>query len=347
MDYTKDYYSVLGVKPTATDAEIKKAYRNLQKKYHPDRNPDNKQAEEKSKEASEAYDVLGDPSKKTEYENMRHGGRGFGGFSGRTNYNPTEGFGDIRDIFEQFGGYTREEQFSEDLDLELEITIPFSKIYNNEKVDITYKRNVPCTTCDGTGTEDSDESVECLHCEGKGAMNYYGTNIKCKYCKGQGKIHSKHCTTCSGTKMKPKNETIPINNTFKIGAKKVRMTQKGYGNFSKHYPGRRGNLIVTINPEQIDGLERKGVTLYQTIDVDFRQAILGAKIPYKHLDNKDYNITIPERTTDGSTLRMKNKGMLYPNGTQRGDLIFKMNIVVNYDDLNVEDISALKKEKID
>lgn len=354
MNENKDYYAILGVSKDASEQEIKKVYRKIAIQYHPDKNPDNKAAEEKFKEAAEAYDIVGDQKKRQEYDSMRLGGfRNGGGFGGGHNPfanmydDPFSSFESIRDIFNKHGGAggsrSTGQDFHEELNIHLKIVLPFKKIYNNDKVDIAYKRKVPCTNCDGSGVEESVNSAECLHCDGTGKINSFGTKIKCKYCHGKGRIDTDPCGKCGSSKVQDKNETIPITNTAGLGQKEFKITQKGYGNFSKHFYGKRGDLIVTITPEQPKDYIVNGSTLTHNIDVGFQTAILGGKIKYTHLDDKTFNITIPPKTKDGSPLRIKGKG-LYGKDKQRGDLIFIINIIIDYSKVTSNLTENIKNE---
>ena len=351
MSQSKDYYSIIGVDKKATEQEIKKAFRKLSIKYHPDKNNGDKAATEKFKEVAEAYDVLGDKNKRQEYDNIASnpfggfgGARGRGGYGGPNYQDPFSSFDSIRDIFEKFNGGNQEKENHENLNIVLNVNLPLTKVYNNEKITLQYKRFVPCSTCDGQGVQKSEvNSAECLHCDGIGYKNSFGTKLKCKYCNGEGEIHTDPCSKCNGYKVQEKQEKIPITNTSRIGLKDYTLTQEGYGHFSKYYRGTKGNLVVNFVAEISKDYKINGVTLFHDVDVDFQKAILGGEFEYKHLDGKKYNIKVPEKTKDKSTLRMKGAGLLYPSGNQRGDLIFRINLVVDYSKLTSKTIELLKQ----
>jgi molecular chaperone DnaJ len=312
-----DLYDILGVDKNSTPDEIKKKYRDLAKQHHPDKGGD----AEMFKKIQDAYDTLSNPQKKQQYDNPRQ--------SQHFEF-------DMSDFFQGFGfGFDSNFAHSgnpfqrENLDINLTHHIPLKHIYQDIKADISFIRQCPCGRCDGVGYEVSDDSVECLHCEGSGRQQRHGMNIICDYCNGSGQIHSKKCSTCNGEKLKPKHDKVTVDNIFVLGVEPQTLTYRGYGNFSKH-KAKRGNLHITLMPENSKNYIRSGVNLLYVLDIDYRLAISGGEVEYKHLDDKTYKIKIPEKSNKGSKFKLSGKGMLNRDKTSRGDLIIELSLIIDY-----------------
>jgi molecular chaperone DnaJ len=322
----RNLYEILGVDRSASQDDIKKAYKKKARETHPDTGG----SEEEFKLVNEAYSLLSDPAKKQQYDNpQQHFRQEF----------------DMSDFFSQFGfgfDFGAQQGHYEDLDIHIQMNVPFTSIYQDKKVSVDFVRNVPCSTCDGTGVEESDDSVECLHCDGAGRMYRNATVLICDYCHGNGKIHSKHCTSCRGEKIKPKQETITIDNIFVMGEEPQTIAYRSHGHFSKYYRGRKGSLHITLIPEVNPNYTRHGMNLIHTFEVDYRTAIKGGDVEYKHLDDKVYKISIPPKSNKGSKLKMSGKGLLYRDKVTRADLILDLSLVIDY---SLEDEPKKKSKK--
>jgi molecular chaperone DnaJ len=310
----ENFYDILGVDRNASHDEIKKKYRELAKQHHPDKGGDS----ETFKKVQEAYDTLSDSQKRQEYDNPRQQAHGF-------DFN-------VNDFFQSFGfgfGQNANPFQQENLDINITHKITLKNIYQDTKADIYFIRQVPCGTCDGIGYVASSDSVECLHCEGRGRIHRHGMAILCDYCSGNGQIHSKKCNTCHGEKLKTKKDNVSVDNIFVLGDEPQRLSYRGYGNFSKH-TSRRGDLHITLVPEKNNSYARHGSNLLYTMEVDYRLAINGGEVEYKHLDDKTYKIKIPEKSNKGSKLKLSGKGMLNRDKVTRGDLIIELSIIIDY-----------------
>ncbi len=316
----ENYYDILGVPKTATPEEIKKKYRDLAKQHHPDKGGD----EEMFKKIGTAFETLSDPKKRQQYDNPNPFSNGFG----------TSVEFDINDIFSQFGfgggfGNRRQEHY-EELDITVQKEIPFKYIYQDKHVDITFTRNVSCGHCDGSGVEDGVDSVDCLNCESSGHVRKNGGYMKCQLCQGKGKIHSNKCTKCDGKKVNVKSETVTIDNVFVMRRDPQRLVYRGYGHFSKFYSGKKGDLNIILVPEVLDNYVISGFDLIYNLEVDYRVAIDGGDIEYKHLDDKTYKITIPAKSNKGSKFKLQGKGLMMRDKKTRGDLIIDLSIMIDY-----------------
>lgn len=306
----RDYYEVLEVSKNATEDEIKKAYKRLAVKYHPDKNPGDHEAEEKFKELSNAYDTLSNPQKKEAYDNP------YSNMGGEPGMHFSHDF---------FGGGGMSQHAYISLDVTKNVTITLEDIYNNKPLHINYERLCQCESCLGT-TFDQSKGVKCVACNGAGRFNHI---MVCGHCKGTGKIFSKNdkCQTCSGKGVKKEPMDVELNIS---GVRKENITynMRGYGNYHPDYGG-HGSLVLGIKvmiPEEYVVTED---VLYHTIDVHFQDAIEGGDLMYKHLDGKTYKLAIKPKTNSDDLLKMSGKGMLN-NIATRGDLIHKVNIVIDY-----------------
>jgi molecular chaperone DnaJ len=323
MDINKNYYDILGVNKESTDDEIKKEYRKKAIKTHPDKHGGN---DNEFKELNEAYQVLGDKGKKDEYDLKSPHGK---------NYNPSSGFFDgfmnFGTGFNPFDFFFKQKQdFFELLDIEMSLNITLKDVYNNINKEIKYNRDVSCDECMGTGFDFESKSDECEVCNGSGKIwePIIGYNT-CKYCHGKGRIYTGTCKKCNGKKVIKKEEKFFLNNTYMIYKDDVKYIQ-GYGNQSKYYQNKKGNLILSIIYEHDDKYIRKKDGLYYKMDVHYMDVINGTFLNYKHLDGKEYKITIPPKTSDGDILNMKKMGLLV-GSEERQNLFILVNVIVDYD----------------
>ena len=330
----RDYYEVLGVEKNASDAEIKKAYRKLAMKYHPDQNPGDKSAEEKFKEVNEAYEVLSDAEKKARYDQYGfagvdpnfnpNAGNPFGGFGGGG-----FGFGDLGDIFGDFFGggassSARRNGPSKGQNVVAEIEISFEDAAFGCEREITFGRIEPCATCHGTGCKDGAQPETCAYCHGTGTVrtqqNFMGmtmqSNQPCPKCGGQGKIIKDACPTCRGKGKVRRNKTIRVKVPAGIdNGQSFRVRDEGNAGSNG---GPNGDLLVTVRVRKHDIFVRDGANVLCEMPITFAQAALGATIEVPTLDGKvRYNV--PEGTQTGTTFRLRGKGIPYVGYKTRGD----------------------------
>jgi len=325
----KDYYEILGVPEKATEAEIKKAYRRLAKKYHPDANPNNKMAEEKFKEVSSAHDVLSDPEKRKQYDQLRQmGQRGFTGtggfediFTGKTGKGQTYtfddlgGLGDLGDIFSSFfdrGETTRRQRWGRQKgkDLYAEVEIPFDLAISGGNTTLEFKKEENCPVCGGTGAQPGTKLSTCPECDGSGMISFsqggFAVNRPCPRCLGRGKIISTPCPQCGGRGevFVGKKLLIKITPGMSDGTQ-LRLRGQGEPGTGGGPPG---DLVVKINVGEHKFFERKGKDIYCKIPINIAQAILGSKIRVRTVDGK-VDLKIPPGTQSGTKFRLREKGI--------------------------------------
>lgn len=324
----RDYYEVLGVGRTATDAEIKKAYRALAVQFHPDKNQGDKDAEEKFKEAAEAYAVLSDAQKRAAYDRFGH--QGVGGAGG---FDP--GFSNIEDIFDIFGfgdmfggrGTRRTSvQRGSDLRYDLEITLEDAATGKDEKLRIP--RLETCQECTGSGAEKGTHAETCITCNGAGQTRYqqgfFSVMRTCPNCQGKGQIIKSPCKTCRGAGRVEREKTIEIKIPAGVETgSRLRVTGEGESGLGG---GPSGDLFIVIHVAEHESFERQGANLYSAVPVSFAQAALGADIKVKTLDGEE-ELKVPAGTQTGTIFRIKGKGM--PNLAARGhgDLFVAVTLV--------------------
>ncbi len=337
----RDYYDVLGVPKTADEATIKKAYRSLAKKYHPDMNPGDKEAEMKFKEVNEAYAVLSDPDKKARYDQYGHAGvdpnMGAGGFSDFGNFS---GFGsfDFGDIFDIFGmgsqrsraernGPTRGE------DLTARIVISFEEAAFGCKKEISFSKIEKCKECGGSGAAKGSTAETCQKCGGQGqvrvqqrtALGMFQTTKTCDACGGSGKIIKNPCSSCRGTGQKRTNKVLEVAIPAGIDDGS-RVAIRGQGNDGRN-GGPAGDLIIAVSVRPHPIFERDGYNIFCEIPITFAEAALGAQINVPTLEGST-TYDIPEGTQNGATFTIKNQGIPVIHSKSRGNLIFKVLIEV-------------------
>lgn len=338
MAEKRDYYEVLGVDKNATLDDIKKAYRKKAIQYHPDKNPGNKEAEEKFKEAAEAYSVLSDADKRARYDKFGHAGMG-----GQAGPDFSGGFGDLNDIlnnlfgggFGGFSGFGRgfggdegpSQRVSRGRDIRVRVKMTLEEIARGAEKEITIEKNVPCSECGGKGTKNASDIKTCPACHGTGqvkrVMNtFLGQSITystCQQCGGEGKVISNPCRHCGGTGLERKRETVKVK--IPAGVENgMQLTVRGAGHAAKNN-GVNGDLLVLIEEVQHPELKRDGNNLLYTKIISVTDAILGAEVEIPCLDGK-YNVKIEPGTQSGTVVRLKGKGLPSLNsGT--GDLYVK------------------------
>ena len=337
----RDYYEVLGVDKSADEASIKKAYRSLAKKYHPDMNQGDAEAEKKFKEVNEAYAILSDPQKKQQYDQFGHAafeqggpgaGGGFGGF---------EGFGGFGDIFSDiFGGgfgssnSSRRNAPTRGDDVGATVNITFEEAAFGVKKDVTFNRIQRCSDCSGSGAERGTKPETCSTCGGTGqrrvvqrmmGMQFQSTTT-CEACRGTGKIVKNPCSNCRGTGFVKVSKKLGVSIPAGIDDGE-RIALRGEGCDGRN-GGPTGDLIITVRVKQHNVFERDGYNIYCEVPITVAEATLGAEITVPTLEgNMQY--TIPEGTQPGTQFTIRQKGIPYVNNTsKRGDLIFVVNVEI-------------------
>jgi len=328
----RDYYEVLGVSRTATEIEIKRAYRQMAIQYHPDKNPGDAEAEDRFKECAEAYAVLSDTEKRASYDRFGHQGVGAGaggfGFEG--------GFSNIDDVFDMFGfgdlfgGGRRSSrstvQRGADLRYDLEITLEDAASGKDEKLRIP--RLETCGDCSGSGAEEGTQPETCVTCQGSGQTRYqqgfFSVMRTCGNCQGRGKIIRTPCTTCRGAGRVEKEKTIEIKIPAGVETgSRLRVTGEGEDGFGG---GPKGDLYIVIHVAEHDQFERQGNNLYSAVPITFAQAALGADIQVRTLDGEE-EIKVAAGTQTGTVFRVKGKGMPNLGGRGHGDLFVAVTVV--------------------
>lgn len=358
--FDKDYYNVLGVSKTATDKEITKAYRKLAKQYHPDANPGDKAAEERFKDVSAAYDVLGDAGKRKEYDQVRaaaasgaFGGSGAGGFTGNP-FNPGGGasgastfsFEDLGDLFgglfNRGRGRGSGPQRGDDLTSELHLS--FVDAVGGVTTSVNVTSEVPCGTCHGSGAQPGTSPVKCAECDGRGVLDdnqgVFSFSRPCPSCGGRGKKIEKPCKTCRGTGVerrgRPVNVRIPPG---VLDGQQIRL--KGKGGAGRN-GGPSGDLYVVVHVDSHPVFGRRGNDLTVSVPVTYAELVNGAAVKVPTLDGK-VTVKVPAGSKSGRTLRVRGKGV--PRTSQPGDLLVTVDLYVptTLNDEHRSAIDALSK----
>ena len=332
----RDYYEVLGVAKNATRDDIKKAYRKLAIQYHPDKNPGNKEAEEKFKEASEAYEILSDDKKKSAYDQF--GFAGVEGMSGQGDYSQTfrgfeDIFGDFSGIFDTFfgGGSSRRSSGGgphQGANLRYDIEIPFKDSIFGTKVEIQYSRNDSCPACKGSGAANGSGKKVCPTCQGSGQVRrssgFFSVASTCPSCQGEGYIIEQPCRECGGTGSQKKRQKIMV--TIPAGVengKRVAIPRQGDAGPGGGPPG---DLYVFIHVKPHEFFERQAEDLYCAVPISVTQASLGADIQVPTLEGKTIKVKVPPGIQNGKMLRIRDEGV--PAGSHRGNLYIKLMVQI-------------------
>ena len=350
----RDYYEVLGVTKGASDDEIKKAYKKMARKHHPDLNPDNKEAEEKFKEVNEAYEVLSDPNKKARYDQYGHAGvdPNFGAGAG---FDGNFDFGDLGDIFGSFfgggfgGGGRRSNPNAPQRgeSIRLSLTISFEEAAFGCEKEVSVDRMEQCGTCGGNGCAAGTTPEICPDCHGTGQvqvrrqtpMGVFATSSPCGRCGGKGKIIHQPCSDCRGSGSVRKRKTIKASIPAGIDNGQT-ISIRGQGHAGKN-GGPAGDLLITITVRPHELFRREGTSVLCEAPITFAQAVLGAELEIPTIDGK-VKYDLPEGTQSGTTFRLKGKGIPSINGRGRGDQYVTVYIETPRN-LNKEQKEALKK----
>lgn len=353
MATKRDYYEVLGVNKNATDDELKKAYRKLAKKYHPDANPDNKkEAEMKFKEVNEAYENLSDPQKRRMYDQFGHNGpQGFGGaggpFGGQNGYysytsSGFDGFGDfgdLGDIFSSifgggFGGRSSAKQRGpkKGADLNVRMDVTFEQAFSGVEKEIIITRDEECTHCHGSGAKPGTSPIKCPTCKGTGKVTAVQNTIlgqmqttrTCTACHGSGEIINEPCDNCRGRGKVRKQPKIKVKIPAGIDDNQT-VVLRGEGEPGEK-GGQKGDLYITVKIKRHSIYTRKGNNVLCEVPITITQATLGAELEIPMVDGTKEKYKIPEATQTGSKFTIRNKGFKSINSTNYGDFIFTVTV---------------------
>lgn len=341
----RDYYEILGVSKNATADEIKKSYRKQALKFHPDKNPGDKESEEKFKEAAEAYEILSNPDKKARYDRYGHagvGGAAGGGFGGGMNMDDI--FSQFGDIFENafggggggFGGGFSSgggRRMNRGTNLRIKVKVTLEDIANGSEKKIKVNKLVGCNSCRGTGAQNGSAYKSCSGCHGSGRvvrvtntiLGQMQTTNTCPTCQGQGQMITDKCKSCNGEGVVKDEEVIKLN--IPAGVEDgMQLSLSGKGNAAQR-GGIPGDLIVVIEEAEHEHLVREGMHLIYNLYISFTEATLGASVEVPTLEGKA-KIKIDEGTQPGKILRLKGKGLPSVNSYGRGDLLVNVNVWV-------------------
>ena len=354
----QDYYQTLGLQKNSSDAEIKKAYRKLAMKYHPDRNPDDKTAEIKFKEAKEAYEVLSDNQKRAAYDQFGHAGvnnqAGMGG-----GFNTGDAFNDIfgdmfGDIFGNARGQRRQSSAQRGADLRYELDLDLEQAVFGETIKINIPSLIGCDTCAGSGAKKGTQATRCLRCEGRGSVRvqqgFFTLQQTCPECRGAGQTIKDPCIDCSGSGRVQKERAISIKIPPGVDQDdRIRLSSEGEAGMKGGPPG---DLYVDVNIRSHPIFKREGSNLFCEVPISFTKAALGGTVEVPTIDGA-VNLTIPTETQSGEVFRLRGKGVQSYRDRVLGDLFCNIQIEtpvnLNADQKNIlksfeESISKSKKE---
>ena len=331
----EDYYQILGIERTAGEAEIKSAFRRQAMKYHPDRNPGNKQAEEQFKKVNEAFSVLSDPQKKQIYDQYGHeglnGAGGFGGFN-------ASGFGDINDIFGSMfgdifgGGFRRggKPRAQRGEDLKLDVTLSLGEAFAGKEIPVEYTRLDNCSACDGSGAAPGSARKTCRSCGGTGTVTYsqgfFSMRQVCPDCGGRGTVVEKPCSACrgSGTKRVKEKITVKVPSGVRSG---ITLRVSNGGDIGTNGGG-FGDLYVEVHVKEHTIFRREGDDLILDAQITYPQAVLGGSIKVQTIEGKEIEVEIPKGTQFGEVLKVQGNGMPKLGKKGFGDLLINVKIEV-------------------
>ncbi|MDR3078666.1 MAG: molecular chaperone DnaJ [Rickettsiales bacterium] len=338
----KDYYEVLGIDKKASPDEIKKAYRKKAMEFHPDRNPNDKEAEAKFKEAAEAYDVLQDADRRAAYDRYGHdafvngaggGSGGFGGFGSANFSSFSDIFSSFSDIFSDLGGGASRKRGGAEggADLRYDLTLTLEDAYGGKSVDIGFTTMVKCEDCGGSGSADASGSINCSECNGSGTtrsqQGFFILEQTCRKCKGSGKIIKKPCKKCSGTGrfQKARNLSVKIPAGVDSGSR-IRLAGEGEAGQNG---GKTGDLFVVVSLKRHDIFRREKNDIHLTAGILPTTAMVGGEIEVPTLDGGKATVKIPPGTQNDDRIKLAGKGMpVLGGGTRKGDQLVSVKIEI-------------------
>ena len=336
MSTKRDYYEILSVTRTASDQEIKSSYRKLAMQFHPDRNPGNHEAEEKFKEAAEAYSILSDSQKRSQYDRFGHAGvsgaagGGFSGFDPNVFSDFSDILGDIFGFGDLFGGGRRGGRAQRGSDLRYDMELSFEDAVFGTKTKIKFPRHEACAECAGSGGAQGSGASSCPTCNGYGQVRFqqgfFSVTRTCSQCGGTGQVIKNPCKSCRGDGRVVRERTLELKVPAGIDhGDKLRISGEGEAGARGATPG---DLYVVLIVKDHDFFERKENHLYCHIPISFPQAALGAEIVVPTLEGEEERLHIPAGTQPGTVLRIKGRGVPKRGGSARGDLYVTVNVVV-------------------
>lgn len=332
----RDYYEILGVSRAASDVEIKSAYRKLAMQYHPDRNPNNPDAEEKFKECSEAYAVLADQDKRARYDRFGHAG--VASAAGAAGFDPTV-FQDFGDIFGDFFGFgdlfgggatgRGRSRAQRGADLREDLTLEFDEAVFGTENQVTVRRHEPCQDCKGSGAAPGKAPVACRTCAGRGQVRYqqgfFSIARTCTTCQGTGSVITDPCPKCKGEGRTLTQKKIQVNIPAGVeDGTRIRYASLGEAGY---FGGPPGDLYIVLHVKEHPFFEREGNDLRCVIPISFSQAALGTEIKVPTIDG-EHLLKVPDGTQSGTTFRVRNKGVPVLNGHGKGDLFVEVRVQV-------------------
>ena len=330
----RDYYEVLGVNKSANKEEIKKAYRKLALKFHPDKNKGDKAAEEKFKEASEAYHVLSDDKRKSNYDQFGHAAFQGGGQGGFGNFDFSSSFSDIfEDVFGDFGDFgfgggrsRRGRTNNRGSDLRYDVSIELNDAFTGTEKNISYTTYKKCKTCSGSGAKPGSKPTSCNYCNGQGkvrsSQGFFTIQQTCPECSGEGEKISNPCSSCTGVGKTQSNETVAVKIPKGVDdGTRIRLAGKGEAGTKG---GSNGDLYLFISVEPHSIFKRSEENLYYELPISIADAALGATVEVPSIDGGKTRIKIPSGTQSGKQLRLKGKGMPILRRNITGDLYIRI-----------------------
>jgi len=330
----QDYYELLGVSKDADASTLKKAYRKLAMKYHPDKNPDDKSAEQKFKDLNEAYEILKDDEKRAAYDRFGHAAFEQGGPGGPGGFGGGGGGGGFADIFEEMfgggGGQGRggHEQQHRGSDLRFNMDVSLEDAFKGKSTEIRVPTSVSCDTCDGSGAKKGTKPVSCATCSGAGRVRmqqgFFTVERTCPSCHGQGSVIKDPCRKCSGTGRVHKEKTLSVNIPAGVETgTRIRLSGEGEAGM-RGAPA--GDLYIFINVRTHKIFQREGANIHVRVPVPMTTAILGGSVEVPTVDGNRARINIPAGTQSGQQFRLRAKGMSMLRTTSRGDMFVEFSV---------------------